>query len=221
MQEEDELQMAAFLGNNHAELQVAVSFPKHVAVITNIYMGPRDFSFAEFGAGYYTNIGKDLVAEVYAGYGHASNHMEWDKKTGNIFDGGDREYYFIDADYDRLFVQANLGMRVANISFALSIPYHRVSYPKYEYKYRLNDYDYYASNPILSGDTVLLKNHIIHFFNPAVTFKAGWQYFTFFSQISSPIYISKNLEHPLFQPGLIALGIQFRFRYKSDNSTDD
>lgn len=202
--EKNEFLVNAGASSNGANLQAAYAVTEHFAVMANgsFYNAnittPTGISriennFGEIGLGYFSNLGQDIIGEIYSGFGMGKAYNQnnfWIELNS-----------FNRVDFNKIFIQPSIGF-VSNIfELAASIRWSYVDY-----------YNFKSDAPINYGN---LPNRSANMFiEPALTARAGYKSVKVFAQTgfampTMPITYS-------FNPFMFSLGVNIKLapRYK-------
>jgi hypothetical protein len=181
------------LGLSNVNLQAAYSPMKNVGLMVN-YAGGKDFnsdnsnisnsySFIEFGAGYYKPIGKNLLFDIYGGYGVG------DAKTyDNVFDAPTN----VNGRYSRVFIQPSITISAGD-AFDANLAIR----PVFIFMEQTTD----NNRPTLSSST---------FLEPVLTLKYGWKYVKIINQLGFSLP-TQEVDYA-FNPFILSVGINFQLK---------
>ena len=109
----------------------------------------------ELAAGYFKNISKKIIFEIYSGGGFSTQRHSYGPGFSNL-------------KSDNLFIQPDIGYCSQGFELALSFKYNRnhVNFIEADDKLNRNAYnDLYT----------IQKNNVWHFIEPGITLKTGWK----------------------------------------------
>ena len=190
------------LGVSNVNLQAAFSPLNNIALMLN-YAGGKtsntdnssitnSYDFLEFGAGYYRPIAKNMLFDIYGGYGvgMARTYADvWDAATS------------VKGKYSRIFIQPSLTISAGDV-FDANIAIRPVLI--FMEKTTDNDLPTHSSKIFLE---------------PVLTLKYGWKYIKIVNQLGFSRPIS-NLDYN-YNPFILSVGVNFQlkssWRIKSKN----
>lgn len=201
-EDKGELQANVGAGISGTDAQLAYAVTDHIGVMANTSFRSQtndttdDFhrhNFAEFGAGYYTNIAQNATISVYGGYGLGNVKSKVDN---NLIDND-----VTDADFNRIFLQPSIGVTTKHFdaSFAPRLVFVDVDYDEEV----LNEAKGY--HPIIE---------------PVITTRFGFEYVKFITQagLSLP-FNSEKLDFDI-QPFIFSVGVHLNLDLIADDSSD-
>jgi hypothetical protein len=192
--EKNEFKTSLNVNTDSQDLQASYSMTKHTAMMLNISNMNKDKDdekieniLGEAGIGMYHNFTPNIVNEFYAGYGRG--HIKSKEITNNTALGDIIDRF--DSDYNKYFIQHNLGLRKSIWIFALTSRFTDIQFSDYN-----NSTKY---------------SHSVVFYEPGFTIKAGDDRFKVYSQIllSFPI-TDRDIS---YDPGKIVFGAEYNWSY--------
>jgi hypothetical protein len=201
--------------NQSIELQAGYAFPGHIALMGNFMTGGNDNSsvnysdfskihYLEGAGGYYTSFGKLGVFEIYGGYGHGSEHhaftyVEYDGLLSWITVPDGRA----DLSFSKIFIQPDIGIKIKWMESAFSFRISNVDF---------TGVDAYSTTYHLQELDNIRLNHTSWLFEPAFTFRAGFEPVKFQIQM----VFSGNLSNPdqSFEIFRVNFGLSFNLSKK-------
>jgi len=181
------------LGLSNVNLQAAYSPVKNVGLMIN-YAGGKtsnsdnssitnSYNFLEFGAGYYKPITKNLLFDIYGGYGLGEA-----KTFDNVWD----EATTINGNYTRLFIQPSI-----TISASEAFDANLAIRPVFIFMEKTTD----SNAPTRSSKT---------FLEPVLTLKYGWKYIKIINQFGLSLPTS-NIDYA-YNPLILSVGVNFQLK---------
>ena len=217
LQQKKELQLSGAISEG-PELQAAYAFNNHFAAIAGASYTDKKFStkskegikftLAEGGAGYFTKFNTKIILESYAGFGFGkvkNTYYEWH--------GTDFPEVLIGStsmNLNRMFLQAAVGYTNIYYDFAFSTRFSAIKFTD------IKGNENQASQ--IQSDLMVLKNNSTFLqLEPALTFRAGWDYVKLQTQIGWTYCISnKAFNYYSWSPNVnIGLFISLNNKYKS------
>ena len=200
----DDLSGSISLGLSNVNLQTAYSPVKNVGLMIN-YAGGKtsnsdnssitnSYNFLEFGAGYYKPITKNLLFDIYGGYGLGEA-----KTFDNVWD----EATIINGNYTRLFIQPSITISAGDVFDAnLAIRSIFISMEK-------------------TTDSNASTRSSKTFLEPVLTLKYGWKYIKIINQLGLSLPTS-NIDYA-YNPFILSVGVNFQFKssWKTKNSNHE
>ena len=158
------------------------------------FTGYHKCNFGEMGVGYYLPFKNKIVFEAYGGVG-----------IGKVENKNDI-YINSTVNYNRYFIQPAAGFYHKNIKLIISTRFCGLDYKNIGIS---------GSNNNSSTEIIYLKDHPFSFLiEPAFTFRAGWEFFKFQTQVGYSIIIN-NPEFP-YDPLNLNLGLIVTIPAKND-----
>jgi hypothetical protein len=187
------------------DFQAAYSITNHFAVMSNFMRasGSDDNENSsgtgncfEIGAGYFTPIESSGLFEVYSGIGWSSQEHQYNS-------GGTS-----DLSFRKIFFQPSIGLTFNFFDIALTSGFSTVNFFDVNYQLLPTDSNFESVSEIAEKNLSLL-------FEPAITFRIGWKYIKFQTQLG----LSHNLSHPelRFEPLKISVGFTFAISERFNN----
>jgi len=162
---------------------------------------PSKRNIIEIGAGYFNSAkDNDFNFEVYGGAG--IGEIEFKPREDYT-----QDYFY--AKNARLFIQPALGFSKKIFDFAFSIRFSHLNY----FDSVTSNYQYDPNASLQENNLKILENSNYTFVEPAITFRIGWKYVKFHTQMVVPYQIGgRNINHQ----GNINVGIHVNIakRYK-------
>lgn len=163
---------------------------------------PSKRNIIEIGAGYFDTVNdKGFNFEIYGGAG--IGEIEFQPRPENA-----QDYFY--AKNSRFFIQPAFGFSKTIVDLAFSMRFSHLNY----FNSATSNYQYNPEASASEQDLNNLENSSYSFVEPAITFRVGWKYVKFHTQIVVPYQIGgRNINHQ----GNINVGIHVNLakRYKN------
>jgi len=184
-----------------AEVQVAYSVTKNLAIMTNFMSGKggevEDNNWAkgkylDGAVGYFKPFNEFGSFEIYAGFGACNQHHQYGTKD---YSDGTADLSFV-----KYFLQPSLGLTFRAFDIAISTRFSQLSFYKVDNQITMDNIELYYVDTIA-------QNKKSYLFEPALTIRGGWKNVKVQLQFSA----SKNLTQPnlRFEKSNISIGIYF------------
>jgi hypothetical protein len=222
------LQINAYGGTNHIELQAAHNPGKHVALAANINFG-SGFSIYDVAAGWYgSNASAKWRGEVFAGYGYNSN-IAYQTANYNSLLQKPVSNFDIYSLYDKYYLQPAVGyfneikMYKMKYAFALSARFSALNFKSYVFR------EIDTEGTKQTGQTVYLKNtayynKTLYLMEPCFINKVGVGniYVILQGQFFIPYSEQIDVSYTKFSQGfLLSIGLQYNLNFKTRNAKKD
>jgi hypothetical protein len=146
--------------------------------------------YTDFSAGYFNPFHKNLVFEVFGGFGKSKQrHVYSSSENANL-------------TFTKLFVQPSIGFTNKYFDYAFTPTFSQVRYHHISHNISANDPENEALQNIAQR-----KNSIL--FEPTFTIRGGWQFFKIQTQVGS----SRNLTNRNLAFEEIQLNVGFSFAF--------
>lgn len=184
---------------NTSNLQVAYAVSENIAVLANgYYQAPTwtlesGYSSAEFNtkrlfvegaAGYFNNFEENAVVEVYGGAGFGN--IRFDEVYTDLQDPANNHTNTLQASAIKAFIQPNIGITSENIDFGFSSRLVGLKFTSITSNYSLEDiYEAQLQD--------VIDESMFFFFEPALTFRAGYKWVKFHSQLQYSVKLNNQV----------------------------
>jgi hypothetical protein len=192
------------------ELQTGYSLPRNIALSANFMTGERDrstkavddlakVSYFEGSLGFYRSFKTKGVFEIFAGYGHGSQHhtFAYTRGAGAGFFGFETiPDGLANLSFSKVFIQPDIGFKTKYFEGAFSFRLSRLSF---------NEINIFDTIYHLDALNNVKENSVPWFFEPGFTIRGGPEATRFQMQLVVP----KNLTNPkmMSETFRISLGI--------------
>lgn len=187
--------------------QVSYAITDNIGIIGNGFLRNRSWSLggdidiwhynsqrylAEGGLGYFKNFNDDIIFEVFAGAGYGKVKWDYDNLDLTI-------NKTFDAKMTNFFIQPNFGFKNDFIDIAISGRFNGIRF----YNVRTSNF---TLDDLTYDNLHNIDQHPYIFFEPAITFRAGYKYIKAHTQFS---YSAKlNSENLNYRPYSVYAGLQ-------------
>jgi hypothetical protein len=197
------------------DYQLAYSVTKNIGLMANGYVrnslfsGSSDLNYSssrnlfEGAIGYFKTLDKDVVFETYAGGGAGKLSFNGSQDVWE-----DNSNYKYSANFNRFFIQPSIGYVQDMMEVAFSARLARLSFNNIKT-------ENYTQQMLLEDDIYNLDKTNYFFIEPALTFRVGYKWAKFQTQI---VYSNKINEEPLnYQRFCLKVGLTIHIapRFKS------
>lgn len=203
------------------DVNLAYSPINHFGIIGNLQTDYKTF-VPEIGFGTFLPIQKQLIFELYGGYGYESKKYKERGSSFNLFFKDGYKDVNCNVMAHKYFGQLNIGYIInSHFEIAFSLKSEYWDYYSYNFLYKRYEYDLQSQNMYLDHiDSTHYSPFNQFTIEPAISLRAGWKYGKIMLQ-TGLIYINYNKVNPFEENGTfpiyIRLGAYIPFNWNKND----